>query len=529
MINIIKVSIISIGLIFCVLTLSFASPAAIFFSDLVSGPNYGGQDGKGAFVTIWGKNFGAIRGSSYITVGGQQVDNYPLWSDTKISFQLGQNTGTGQIIVVTPEGDSNGIDFTVRGGNIYFVKVTGSDASGDGSWNNPWRSIIKAKKSLQAGDIAYICDGVKQDTLDGYNACLNLDSSGTPYNPKALVAYPGATVNVGNPSLQRGFWYWRSGAGNTRWWVISQINITASDKAVPCGYGFRIVGNKITVPKGDGPSASIHGEGSYVRILGNELYNCGLPNAGKLYHNIYITNHTGNEISDIEIGWNIIRDSTANRGIQLYSDGKKAADISNVYIHDNLIFNLKGNAINISNHSAGKILICNNIIYNCGRGPDFRDGVSNYAGMLLGGNMARVYIYNNIIYDCGNPSRPENSGLLNIKGSFRGVLDIKNNIFYSNGKGYQPYIYPKGYQLPTGGYHNLFYGIGRAPSWDNAAVSANPQFVDLMKHDFHLKPTSPAKDKGTDEVRGIVTTDFDGILRPQGSGFDIGAYEFRQS
>ena len=42
----------------------------IFYSDLTSGPNTGGQNNQGVFVTIWGNNFGSSQGSSSITVGG---------------------------------------------------------------------------------------------------------------------------------------------------------------------------------------------------------------------------------------------------------------------------------------------------------------------------------------------------------------------------------------------------------------------------------------------------------------------------
>src|SRR5947209_12337561 len=97
-----------------------SSPPHIFFSDLQSGPNTDGQNGKGVFVTIWGKNFGATQGASTVRVGGGLVDNYPVWTDSKISFQLGTNAATGNITVTTSSGTSNGVVFTNRSGNIYF-------------------------------------------------------------------------------------------------------------------------------------------------------------------------------------------------------------------------------------------------------------------------------------------------------------------------------------------------------------------------------------------------------------------------
>src|SRR5215813_8906071 len=137
-----------------------SAPPRIFFSDLESGPNTGGQNNKGVWVTIWGNNFGTTQGTSTVTVGGGAADNYPVWSDNKITFQLGAAAKTGSIIVNVPGvGSSNGLTFTVRAGNIFFVANTGSDTAA-GSFTAPWKTIPHAKNSIAAGDTAYIEDGV---------------------------------------------------------------------------------------------------------------------------------------------------------------------------------------------------------------------------------------------------------------------------------------------------------------------------------------------------------------------------------
>ena len=77
---------------FIILTLfliswSFSAIAAspvIYFSDLTDGPTSGweGSSTKGAAVTIWGLNFGTLRGTSYITCGGINLMNngdYAEW------------------------------------------------------------------------------------------------------------------------------------------------------------------------------------------------------------------------------------------------------------------------------------------------------------------------------------------------------------------------------------------------------------------------------------------------------------------
>jgi hypothetical protein len=61
-----------------------AGGPVLFFSDLQSGPKTGWEDGAahGAAVSIWGRNFGPDRGSSFVTVGGVDLTDdadYSLW------------------------------------------------------------------------------------------------------------------------------------------------------------------------------------------------------------------------------------------------------------------------------------------------------------------------------------------------------------------------------------------------------------------------------------------------------------------
>nr|MBA3455415.1 hypothetical protein [Deltaproteobacteria bacterium] len=47
-------------------------------------------------------------------------------------------------------------------------------------------------------------------------------------------------------------------------------------------------------------------------------------------------------------------------------------------------------------------------------------------------------------------------------------------------------------------------------------------FIDAANHDYHLAASSPAIDQG---VTVAVDSDRDGVVRPQGGGHDVGAYE----
>lgn len=66
---------------------------------------------------------------------------------------------------------------------------------------------------------------------------------------------------------------------------------------------------------------------------------------------------------------------------------------------------------------------------------------------------------------------------------------------------------------------------GGALNWGaHNLVNANPRFVNPAAGDYHLAAGSPAIDAGTNVG---VTLDLDGIARPQGKGYDLGAYEYR--
>jgi hypothetical protein len=63
--------------------------------------------------------------------------------------------------------------------------------------------------------------------------------------------------------------------------------------------------------------------------------------------------------------------------------------------------------------------------------------------------------------------------------------------------------------------------------WDGTGnIDLEPLFIDPATGDFHLQADSPCRDSGTSV--GAPASDIKGTTRPQGSGYDMGAYEYAE-
>lgn len=107
----------------------------------------------------------------------------------------------------------------------------------------------------------------------------------------------------------------------------------------------------------------------------------------------------------------------------------------------------------------------------------------------------------------------------------------RNNILAGNGVGLE--IEGGG---PNGAYDPIWTNnlvFGNTTDYANTVtktaidgnISASPLFIDQAGGDYHLKAGSPAIDAGT--AQQAPSVDFDGLPRPNGSGVDVGAFEFQ--
>lgn len=553
--NLVKVMVVA-GFLCSVSLLAQSAPPRIFFSDLESGPNAGGQNGKGAWVTVWGKGFGATQGTSTVSVGGGLVDNYPVWSDGKITFQLGPGAATGNMVVnVAGSGVSNGLPFTVRAGNIFFVASNGNDANA-GSFIAPWKSIVKAKNTIAAGDIAYLENGVTQTTEDIFTAYLSMDkqgssNSGTAAAPKALVAYPGATVIIGVAGgLHYGIRTPNIGT-HEDYWVISQLHIIGGTQAMDIGgTGWRVIGNDMQCPNADDQVGCFEmSQGNQVRFYGNDVHNAGInPTSSKFYHAVYFSTDSNH----IDVGWNHIHDNFTCRALQFHSSplcnpscgagDTTGFDQFDLHVHDNLIHGDNCNGINFAtvDPSKGTVEAYNNVIYNVGRMDPLQLGAAfsciYVAGITNNGvaGTGAVQVFNNTLSDCAANNSSNASGSRGAFGVGGGpatlTMNLRNNVTFQNAGE----IYVDGSKAQITGDHNLWFGVGAAPTQTTNNLNLDPLFVNRAGADLHLTASSPAKNKGLTVLPnnpfapnpGLATaTDKDGVLRPQGTAFDMGAFE----
>jgi hypothetical protein len=531
-------------------------PPRIFFTDLPSGPNTGGENNNGTILTIYGKNFGATQGSSTVTVGGGAVAAYLQWGvpavgevgTQEISVAIGPNAATGSVVVTVGGAASNGVPFTVRPGNIHCVSTSGNDSNSGAFPSSCWATMPHAVSTMAAGDITYVENGVSQTSGNGDNAAVTLSGKGgSSGSPIALVTYPGASVAVGTSSVYRGF-YVNSGSGVTQW-VLEGFTVVADSEAFNINDGtyMWVIGNDISCPHGASDTACILGDSSgssNLHFLGNYIHNVG--NGGcsgdcHTYQALYVSTNG----HSWEAGWNTIVPDPSHTGtagckaIEVYSTG--GADEYDVHIHDNIIHDaicdgVDFNQVNPDGANTmggqGSVEAYNNVIYHVGTGPAPNSGDSDYACFEVGSQSTHtnpIQIYNNTLYDCGARGNGD-SGMISYSSDGAVKIEIRNNIF--NPVGSEPYFTSNSSGAACSnsnatGSNNLWFGAGAPPCGTlfAANVNSDPLFIDpTTARNFRLQSGSPAIDAGT--TISTLATDLDGVSRPQGAAYDIGAYEF---
>lgn len=495
---------------------SDANHPAVLYQDLVTAP-------VGAWVTLWGRGFGSVRGTSAVLIGDVGVSSYKRWTDRMIELQVPPRAHSGVIVVRTVAGDSPPVPFAVHAGNVYFVARNGDDDDDGRTEGSAFRSFRKATAAAQPGDVVYIRAGVWAEIHD-YEAIWSFYEarSGTPDRPIAFVGYPGEDAILGNNVIERCFNFYRGdNARPLENIVIAKLKLRPGCLGVPFinVNGGRIVGNEVWGSAHECQDGVIGlANSSGCKILGNVIHDNG---AMKQDHAIYVQGFGANR--DVEIAWNSVENQRGGRAIQVY--GHENGDVvERLSIHDNVLGEIDRDGILIGWTDADAlhvtdVKIFNNVIVRAGRCEGHGIRIDNLTAQ-------GVSIFHNTLVDNGMGDRPcaesqgEPSGQLGVENAVTAAL--RNNILLASGRARCIVNQARSARLRIS--HNLFFGGSCATSGDDAPLEGNPRFINAASRDYHLLPGSPAIDAGVVLEEGFLP-DHDGVTRPQGVVSDVGAYE----
>ncbi len=476
--------------------------ARILYTDLEGGPSDGGEDGLGAFVTLYGLGFGASMGASYVTFGGGVAAGCPVWTDTRVTCQIGSSGRTGDVVVhVAGDGASNAVPFTVRPGAIYFVGPLGDDNGLGLTPETPFETVPHCLAELAPGGICYALDVVQQLDTDG--AALVLPPSSQAAAPKALLAYPGSLPRIQSAGT-RGVLACNDslGCADDGRWVLGGLRIEAPARALdaPEIVGLRLVGSTVFCASSSeaGDCLSLTQGAREVSLLGNLVTVTQVPAAATP-----AAVHLGAGVSTVMVGWNTISGPAAWAGIRVDNGG--GVEIVGNHVTD---VGYRGIDLPWLDMSLGALRIENNVVAFAGDGTDMSAcvafGGTNTADKLL--------MEHNTLYDCGSPNGA------NIFDASPGVVATNNIVAQPDATLY--YRKSGGFGGGLTGTFNLFSGSAAAPPLTTNNLSGDPAFAAAVLRDFHLLNGSAAIDAG---ASAGVALDRDG--RPRDAAPDVGAYE----
>jgi hypothetical protein len=381
----------------------------------------------------------------------------------------------------------------------YYVSSTFGNNSNPGTISQPKLTINAGIGLLSAGDRLIIRGGTYNERL------VESEHGGSIVYPRAsswatatiIEAAAGETVivaptaNEGNPVIGTNLGpdnYYLWFLGHDQNFIVDGSHVTNSQSVTKPQTPFtRFDSLEIYTDHSlGGASNCVLITNDYIEILNCNIHDAGpvpLPPTGNF--GAYAIYASGNNL--------VIRNNELHHctgfGIQIYKSGGSPHndDFSGNVVHHNATFGggfvYGGLIVMGTNHR-----IYNNIFHS-----NIGDGLSAY----YYGDETGTIFYNNTIY--GNSGR----GLV-----LNRDVTARNNISYGN----------SGVQIGT--------DSGGGSYTEDHNLTTDPLFVNAGAADFHLQAGSDAIDAGVDVSVYGIGTDIEGSARVQGSGTDIGAYEY---
>ncbi len=377
---------------------------------------------------------------------------------------------------------------------------------------------------------AYVLLVSGQSTLvDGFT----LSGATGACSPGCGTHYPGGAVRLrgGAPTLRH-----NRITGNVAY--LRGGGIYVGDGAVATIEANVIEGNSV-----DGNGGGVFVQNGNAVISGNQiLSNIAVVEGGGIYIDVGVPAVIRNNA----IGYNQATNPVASRGAGVRTVGNTLVTISHNDVYSNTLFWGGGAGLDVGSPA---IVDGNSIHHNSLH-------IGGWGGaLILAGVTLPVTVTNNLVY------ANHGSGVQSVNSTRVAFVNntVANNVHVQPDSGTEADAYLIWFDSPPGGpvvmtvYNNvlagneqcgLFYhgapggGVtsGNNDSWNNHSgagnyceqavpsagdISANPLFAGGA--DFHLQAGSPALNIGTSTL--APARDKDCVLRPQGGGIDLGAYE----
>jgi hypothetical protein len=429
--------------------------------------------------------------------------------------------GGVQAAVGSSASASGGRTHPLASGNaaLYYVATDGDDGN-PGTIERPWHTLAKAAEMAAPGDTVFL----RQGTFPG---SVRFGRSGEEGRPITFRNYPGEAVAV-----QATDWFGLALRG-VNWLVIAGLEVYgASVHNIVVSNGSHNVIRDCEIHHSGWDGVSLTGDLDAGDVTDNAVLNCLVHS--NTYEGVYIVGAMpGFRVADNRVEGNTF---TGN-GSEAVQNTPRSSDAdaltpSGTIIRGNIIYSNHGDW-GVMDLTGDGLLVDGNLLWSNGSGRMAGIAYSNGSGSVISNNVIANndgwYEFDAAIYTSRTSDLSIVHNTIHAYGGY-GIyckdllgasLLIANNIV-SHVAEVAIKLGPAAGDKVTaqanlfdkaGGYVGVAYQI------------ADPRFVDVERGDLHLLPGSPAIDAGPDVG---IRSDAERVQRPQGSAFDMGAYEWHR-